>query len=1066
MKTRHLLRTALLLSAFSLQAFSLSAQRVTQPDPQLAATGTTKAVAATTTAVTPKAPAGDIVQMDVFKVTGEQDDGYGAANTTSALGIRTPLSDVASSISAFTPEFLADIGASTVEDILNYAGNGGMDLGDNGGVDMNTDFTLDADNTPKFNIRGMPGSVLVNGVPAISPTDQYNMDRVEIAQGANSILFGMGAQGGVLAISTGDANLNRNTLNIKSDIGIYDSPGSSGIPYRHFTMNYNLVLIPRELAIRLYGLYEDSKTWRMWEYQKAKRINPVIAYKPWQNTTIKASYEAGQINNSVSRLTNTMDGYTRWAEVGSPIMQGFGSAYSVTRANTGVGSSIAGTVHIFNENNDTMYNYTQAYEGTNFTGHPLDPSLSPFEYSTLGPGGGRDQKLKNGTISIAQTIGDLSLQLSYNYQYNNATALGPKDSRAFLKADPNSLISPAIWVSNDRAFLIENPYAGGLYMEDAWIKRTQAITQHNLQLNAVYSLNLKQWGRHMFSLRYEFNRSDLMKNQQNEILVDDNNMAIDTPDTPESNANNIARRNYITVGDYSTYHSADPTVPVSFSDGTRLYRSAWVSSSQTSAAHIKQDGNSVSLAIQSYWFNDRLSTIIGGRYDIVNFQQEWPQYRIDPSDPRVTSGQFVANEFAFDGKHWISGSYKPFTFTAGAVYKIFRRASLAANYSTNRGMPILDGRRTLPDGNLPPLTQGTSADFSIRYDFFGDGKLVARAGYFNSRQMRNASYVSITNLGANNLFNIMDALYFLTPTGQTGIPNSIRQQFGAGPGAGPMPASMYAINPPVSDTVYPYGSPPQYSAGMIDTVASGYEFELTGKPMKNLDVRLTFSYTDRARQNIASEVFDYYNKNIPIWMDMANSNNPNSTDGQWNVILSNTGNKQKLADYIWDQLYGVGNLRDGLATAMLNQTGNFGNRPYKANLTVRYTFNDGWFKGFAASVSARYRSGTLIPDRNREAPSLEGIPDQSDTKFAFDPNQYYNVPGGTVTGRSDLFWDLMFRYKCKILGGRTNMTIQTNLKNLGSSSAAYVARWNTDGTPRNWYMPNPRKYTLTVTFDF
>jgi len=1089
MQTRHLIHATLFLSAFSLQAFRLFSQQIPQPRlanaDALATTGTTKLPAATTTgtgAANTK-EGEEVVQMDTFRVDADQDEGYGAANTTSGSGINTPLRDVAASISTFTPEFLADIGAATVEDLLNYAGNAEMDVGDGDDAGMNIAYTRNADDTPQFRLRGINGSVLTDGVESITPTDQYNTDRTEIASGANSILFGMGAQGGVVASSSKEGRLQRNTLKIQSYIGTWDSPGVTGIPYQRFTMDYNLVLIPKRMALRLNGLYENSKSWRVWEYRDSKRLNPVITAKPWKNTKITIGAESGRVQNSVSRPYNASDGYTRWANVGRPLMQGFGPAYAV--AQTGTIASASTDYLVYNQNDGILYNYRQAYETPQWSSHPLSQDLAPYEYSTIGPGAGRDQKFSNASVRIEQTIGNLNLEFRYNYSTIKAQAISPQQQRGWIQADPNALVSPALWVSSDAPYLVQNDYQGRLYMEQYWFKDTRQQTVHTFQLNANYNLNLKKWGRHRIIANYEFSRSDIRKDQLREILVDDDNVAFSSPDTPEATANRIERRFYLTEGDFSTYHEADPTIPISFSIGDQVLHNAWVTGGPGFAAHIKKNANAFKLTLQSYWLNDRLSTIFGLRYDIVDFNQEYPQYRVtlpaaddldQTVDPRITSKQVVANEYAFDGQNWRPGSYNPVTFTAGGVYHLGKRSSLSANYSTNRGLPILDGRSTLPDGKLPPLTEGTTFDFGVRYDFFGNGKLVASLTRFDSRQLKNASFVpdgtnslSSSSLGSNNLFNIFDALYFLTPTSQTGIPNPARAPYGAYVGAGPMPQSMYAVNAPVSTDpkhlVYPNGFPPLYSAGLVDTVSSGYELEITGRPMKNVDVRLTFSYSDRSRENIMNEIFDYYNKNIPVWMALAKSNNPNDPDGIWYVITNNTGAKTPLTDYIWSQLYGSSGVRDSLAAGMLRQTGRFGNRPYKGNLTIRYTFSNTIFKGLAVAASGRYRSANYLPDPNRMAPDLAAIPSQDDYKFAFDPNRYYNVPT-MIRGQDTLFFDLMLRYKYKLFGGRTTMTLQMNLNNLANTNQGGVARWNKDGSVNIRYLPNPRAYRLTATFDF
>src|SRR4051812_36251138 len=63
----------------------------------------------------------DVVKLSEFQVTTSADKGYRAGNSVSATRIDTPIKDLPFSISAFTPQFISDIGARDLWDVVQYA---------------------------------------------------------------------------------------------------------------------------------------------------------------------------------------------------------------------------------------------------------------------------------------------------------------------------------------------------------------------------------------------------------------------------------------------------------------------------------------------------------------------------------------------------------------------------------------------------------------------------------------------------------------------------------------------------------------------------------------------------------------------------------------------------------------------------------------------------------------------------------------------------------------------------------------------------------------------------------
>lgn len=68
----------------------------------------------------PAAPSAgdDVVKLSEFQVTTSADKGYRAGNSVSATRIDTPIKDLPFAISAFTQQFITDIGARDLFDVV------------------------------------------------------------------------------------------------------------------------------------------------------------------------------------------------------------------------------------------------------------------------------------------------------------------------------------------------------------------------------------------------------------------------------------------------------------------------------------------------------------------------------------------------------------------------------------------------------------------------------------------------------------------------------------------------------------------------------------------------------------------------------------------------------------------------------------------------------------------------------------------------------------------------------------------------------------------------------------
>src|SRR5215213_573822 len=87
----------------------------------------------------------ETVVLSPFEVVPD-DKGYQAGNTTSGSRLNASLKDTAASISVFTPEFLSDIAANNISEMLAYATNVAGEFEDSNGG-FNSPTTRKSDGT-------------------------------------------------------------------------------------------------------------------------------------------------------------------------------------------------------------------------------------------------------------------------------------------------------------------------------------------------------------------------------------------------------------------------------------------------------------------------------------------------------------------------------------------------------------------------------------------------------------------------------------------------------------------------------------------------------------------------------------------------------------------------------------------------------------------------------------------------------------------------------------------------------------------------------------------------------
>ncbi len=279
-------------------------------------------------------PQEEVVQLSPFEVSSSSNVGYQATDTLAGTRIRTDLKDVASSISVVTKEFMQDVGATDNGTLLQYTTN--AEVAGTRGTYAGLGNGTTVDETA--NLRNPENGQRVRGLAAADntrdffvtdiPWDSYNVDRIDIQRGPNSILFGLGSPAGIINASINNAVFH-NQGNIQAIFGSYGSARAS--------IDVNQELIRNVLAIRIDGLWDDQNYEQdpafqnQTRYSGSIRFDPQLFKDPSFHTSFKAKYEYGDIKANRPRIVPPSDSITPWF---TPVANGGMGKLAVSSAYT------------------------------------------------------------------------------------------------------------------------------------------------------------------------------------------------------------------------------------------------------------------------------------------------------------------------------------------------------------------------------------------------------------------------------------------------------------------------------------------------------------------------------------------------------------------------------------------------------------------------------------------------------------------------------------------------------------------------------------------------------------
>lgn len=246
----------------------------------------------------------EVFVLSPFEVSSVQ-SGYYSTNSLSAYRVNTPVKDLPFNMEIFTAEFVDDIKANDLEDVLYWAP--GVNVGGSGTArDVGSD---------DYSIRGLKASrPKRNGFTRYYMLDSTNIAQVEVVKGPVSALFGTSEPGGIINYIT-KKPMEEFGGSVKLDYGSWD--------FRKVQVEVTGPVFKdsKKLLYRFDGSYLDRNGYRDFSEEQRSFIAPVLEYRPLKDWVIRVDYEYSKSESvPVAPLPIWNEqAYENWLAAGSPI---------------------------------------------------------------------------------------------------------------------------------------------------------------------------------------------------------------------------------------------------------------------------------------------------------------------------------------------------------------------------------------------------------------------------------------------------------------------------------------------------------------------------------------------------------------------------------------------------------------------------------------------------------------------------------------------------------------------------------------------------------------------------
>jgi hypothetical protein len=1042
-----------------------------------------------TTYAQEEATEGEVITLNPFVVDATKDTGYWANTTLVGTRIRSNLADLAASITVVNKQFMDDTASVDIRDALIYVANAesptnhynpGSDNGTVAGGGYPSTQNTSRYEGRKNRLRGLRPATITRDlfISDITP-DSYNMDRVEINRGPNSVLFGLGSPAGVINYTTKKA-LYQNSAELRVRFGSFDQ--------RRGSFDVNRLILDSErvgqLAVRVAGLLEHRERQFEKYFEDDERFFITGSYSPRPNSTFRANVEVARGRAARVRPMPPLDGYTGWISAGRPSWNPLEH-----------GGEVASLPAWFlNDGGHFMYEANGTFIGAVFTRTgPMDRATNLFPSVTtkgLWQGGAQGSALSFDFFG-AQAILDPKIFDFFNYNFmpgdggtyhnDDLITYGVEFEQVFFKdksagfkvsygrenyenwsRDPlwqsqtKILVDPNTHLPNGEV----NPNFERPYIEGYTLMHREEKERDTLRVEAFYDLNLEDkvmglLGRHKFSFLYN-DRSDYrMLRSGNEGMRGQslpNELFAEVGKQP----NNAAWRRWYLADSIDDLPLSRPQGYDEFLTGD--VDVLWW---DPTAVRLDSDGN------PDPWLDPRTLDLDGNPYiplegDYVNgrfhLEEQWTRGSIALNE--VESKAAVIQSFWLkkgDGDHFV-------VTTFGVRKDEFVGFAKSSPPKDSIGFPIFD-RRVFTFDSTPTATVGgttytygvvghilpfMSVHYSDSENFEASGVRTSGTGVtlgvptgttkehgFSLKLLKGKLYAKV-NWYETNQLNASDSgglFRWRIP----GVENRFYQELRQ---IGRLdlwtdPNFAYGLNCDDGEMSSCSGNIPGLT-DVANSTTTGMEIEVVVNPFPNWRVMFNVGKSQAVLKNRQFYTSQYVAERIPVWSQFWDTPvNGNFCTLNWGATMKDCYNGL-LGSVLAGNL-----LFEGRPTQQL--------REWRWNFVTTYDFEEGLFKDFSVGGAGRWEQGAKIG--NPVIYTADGLP----------TSDLANPYSGPDRFGAD-FW---IGYHRKIFDNRVNWKIQLNVRNAFSGeNSTYPTHAQPDGSYQLIAISEPREFFITNTFSF
>lgn len=961
----------------------------------------------------------EVIVLSPFTVDASSDEGYRATNTLAGSRINTELKNVAASITEVTPQFIKDVGAVDINDVLVYTvgteSTRNFTAAPAAGIGGYEDNPASSPQTAN-RVRGLHSAQLMRDyfvtIGSQIGFDTYNIDRVTLNRGPNSVLFGLGDPSGSVNFAPKLARTNANSGEVTVRYGSHDDWRAS--------LDVNQVLMEDKLAVRAAALWSDRGFAQEPAYYKDTRGYLTATYQPFEKTTFRVGYERAKVKQHLPNTITPIDHVTSWINAGRPTWDPSTQLWSERPSyfNRTLGDAPLGAVapdgtleYAFLENQGERGYATffqPAMEGV-FVRSPLGVSHEDFidlhELNLRVTRGERE--LDTFTASWDQQIvKDLFLNVAFLDESMDFSSLGGFRANQFaVHVDVNTNLPDGS----------PNPHFGELYVPQRSLDSASDGKSSNQAARATlaYSFDFTRnegwarWlGRHAVTGFVEQREDDTISRGYNGTRTGSPSY-LDPADKINVNGWQITYLRYLggTADTGARVGSGIPyelgvSVPNTYWDATA---GAWAQdtwSEYFARKRLDASRNEITSRAavwQGYFWDDRIVTLFGIRRD----KQTSGNLSVTERNPATGETDFPLRPFReqayLDSVDTASGTTK----TYGVV--VHPTDWLSLHYNKSETVQVFARGSVNLFGEPIALPTGPGEDYGFSLNLL-EGKLNARFNWYQTD-------IKDARLDHNGSVNIA-ARWELPWIDQQVIP-LIAERYGQTWDADDQFSPFVYGNEDVSDTA--------------DEEAKGIEFELTYNPTRNWRIMANAAKQEARRSNIAPALQKWKEEVLPTWQAQPWWTGPipgGTFTDPWGSSAEN------LEQVIYN--YNSGGTLDTFK-AFEGQP-NPAIREWRFNFVNTYTFTEGRFKGWNVGGALRWESEAAIG-----FPAITEVINGTETLVGIDVSDPYEDDG-------DLNVDLWIGYSRKVWADRYTWNIQLNVRDVTRRDGLRPLVKNSDGT--------------------